>query len=222
MRYVGNKNFAGVIEFLINRLPKSEEYFSLFMGSGGLENSVYTSAVTFICAEKNPKCKKYSSSTAVLAYNDYKDLLEDYKGVMQRDFVFADPPYLFSSRRSGKRYYEFEFTHNDHLEFLGLMSNLKARVMITHPKNDLYDEHLKGWFCEEYEYMSRQGIQKDAVYMNYDYKKLELLNYNAMGSGFVERQGIKRQRKNVVNKWKRMPFHIREAIKLELKKEGLI
>lgn len=34
-RYPGNKDFSNVIHFLINRLPKSKRYFSLFFGSGG-------------------------------------------------------------------------------------------------------------------------------------------------------------------------------------------
>lgn len=60
-KYVGNKNIPGVIEFLANRVPKSDRYFSLFMGSAGIENSVYTAAATFICSEKNRELWKYKN-----------------------------------------------------------------------------------------------------------------------------------------------------------------
>lgn len=218
--YVGNKNFPGVIEFLINRLPKSNRYFSLFLGSAGLELSVYTSSVNFICAEKN--LKLWTKKTKpILHYKCYQDLLED-NVFTSADFIFADPPYRFCSRRSGKKYYEFEFSELDHIAFLNYMVSIKAKIMITHPKNKMYCNALRGWYVEDFSYMTRGGWFHDALYTNYDTSSIILLNYKCLGSNFVERQAIKRQRKNIVEKFKRLPKHIRDALILNLKREKLL
>lgn len=220
--YPGNKNFSNVIHFLVNRLPKSDRYFSLFFGSGGLEQSIYTADAHFVCAEKNPECLKYlNPALATIDYSCYKDLLSAYN-FTSNDFIFADPPYMFSSRRSGKIYYKYEFTEEDHIEFLSLIKNNPARVLITHPVNDLYDEYLSDWSKEEFVYMTRQGTFIDTVYLNYSTADIELLNYDCLGTDFTDRQRIKRQRKNILEKFKRLDPHIRRAISRELVNHQLL
>lgn len=108
------------------------------------------------------------------------------------------------------------------IEFLNYMISCKAKVMITHPKCKLYDEKLKGWSIEEFEYMTRGGLFKDALYTNYSIADIELLNYKVLGKNFIERQAIKRQRKNIINKFKNMDKFIRLALIEELKKEKLL
>ncbi len=219
--YIGNKDFSNVIHFLVNRLPKSERYFSLFYGSGGLEKSIYTAAAHFICAEKNPDCKKYETSMSTIEYYDYKDLLEE-NVFTQEDFVFADPPYMFSTRRDARKYYKFEFDLNDHIEFLNYMISLPCRIMITHPECDLYNEYLKDWKRVDLKYMTQQGWFTDSVYMNYEPDEMELLNYDCLGNDFVDRQRIKRQRKNIVNKFKNLDPLVLKAIIKDLKNECLV
>ena len=221
-KYIGNKDFSNVIHFLINRLPKSERYFSLFYGSGGLEKSIYTAAAHFICAEKNPECKKYETSmTASIEYSDYKHLIE--QNVFTRDdFVFADPPYIISTRKSGKAFYKFEFDISQHIEFLNYMGSMKAKTMITHPECDLYNSYLKGWFRVDLRYMTQGGWFTDSVYMNYNPEEIELLSYECLGKDFTDRQRIKRQRANIVNKFKNLDPQIRKGIANELRKEQLL
>jgi|GEM_PF-4148055 len=218
--YVGNKNIPGVIEYLTNRIPKSERYFSLFMGMAGLENSVYTADAIFTCSEMDTDLWKYSGKNKV-THRNYLDLLEE-NVLSGHDFVFADPPYTFCTRRSGRKYYKFEFTIENHRQFLHKMNSLESQIMITHPKCKLYDDALKGWNSETFTYMSREGLFHDNLYTNYDVSTLELLNYEVLGKDFIERQAIKRQRKNIVQKFKRMPKHHLDALIIQLKKEELI
>jgi site-specific DNA-adenine methylase len=220
--YIGNKDFSNVIHFLVNRLPKSKNYYSLFYGSGGLEKSIYTADAKFICAERNPDCKKHETSmTATIEYLDYKDLIEE-NVFTPDDFVFADPPYMFSTRRAGKKYYKFEFNLEDHKGFLRRMLSLPCRVMITHPECDLYNEYLKGWKRVDLKYMTQQGWFTDSVYMNYEPENIELLNYDCLGKDFTDRQRIKRQRKNIINKFKNLDPSILKAVVRDLKEESLI
>ncbi len=221
-KYVGNKDFSNVIHFLINRLPKSKRYFSLFFGGGGLENSIYTAGAHFVCSEKNPDCKMYEVPTmATIDFFDYQDLIDAF--VFDRsDFIFADPPYMFSSRTTGRKYYKYEFTEEDHIAFLDHIQNIQARVMITHPENDLYNSKLSHWNKEPFSYMTRQGMYNDCVYMNYSRADIELLNYDCLGEDFTDRQRIKRQRSNVVTKFKNLDLHVRQAIVRELRNENLL
>lgn len=221
-KYIGNKDFSNVIHFLVNRLPKSERYFSLFYGAGGLEKSIYTAAAHFVCSEKNPDCKKHETSMmATIEYSDYKDLLEE--NVFTRsDFVFVDPPYMFSTRRAARKYYKFEFNENDHIELLNYMVPMSCRIMITHPECDLYNEYLKGWKRVDLKYMTRKGWFTDSVYMNYEPSNIELLNYDCLGKDFTDRQRIKRQRKNIINKFKSLDPLILKAVVRDLKEESLI
>ncbi|WP_320019483.1 DNA adenine methylase [Labilibaculum manganireducens] len=153
-KYIGNKDFSNAIHFLI----KSKNYYSLFYGSGGLEKSIYTADAKFICAEKNPECKKHETSMmATIEYSDYKDLIED-NVFTREDFIFADPPYKFSTRRAGRKYYKFEFSEKDHIEFLNYIAWLPSRIMLTHPECDLYNEYLKDWYREDLHYMTHAGL----------------------------------------------------------------
>jgi site-specific DNA-adenine methylase len=220
-KYVGNKNIPGVIEFLANRVPKSKRYFSLFMGAAGLENSVYTAAATFVCSERNTDLWKFKGNNQVL-FERYQDLLEANVFESSYDFIFADPPYKFSTRRSQRKYYKFEFETSDHIEFLKHMTSLDCKIMITHPKCELYDNYLKNWISEPFQYMTREGTFYDNLYTNFVGSDIELLTYDALGDNFIERQAIKRQRKNIVEKFKRLPKHNLDAIILELKKEKII
>lgn len=213
--YIGNKNIPGVIELLVNNLPKSSRYFSLFFGSGGLENSVYTSGANWVCAEKDEKCMQYQSAQAVIEFKCYKVLLAAFV-FNNSDFIFADPPYMFSSRRSEKSYYKHEFNDTDHEHLLKKLVNLNCRVMLTHPKSELYMRYLAEWTCVPFTYQSRQGLFEDCLWLNYDPAGLELINYNALGSNFVERQAIKRKRSNFVRKFKELSFHERASVIAEL------
>ncbi|MBP0902403.1 DNA adenine methylase [Mariniflexile gromovii] len=218
-KYIGNKNVPGVIEFLINRVPKSERYFSFFTGGAGLENSVYTRDVYFTCSEKD---KSLHGIHKGFYYNDYRSVIED-NVFTSADFIFCDPPYLLKTRKSKKKLYKYDWETPEHIEFLNYIMGLKKpRIMITHPKCELYDQQLKDWSIEEFEYMTRSGIFKDGLYTNYNAADIELITYECLGDNFIERQAIKRQRKNIVNKFKNMDCKKRHAIIEELRKEMLL
>jgi len=221
--YVGNKNFSNVIHFLVNHLPLSDRYFSLFFGSGGLENSVYTATANWICSEIDPFCKKYEKPPqSIIEFSYYKYLIESFV-FTSSDLIFADPPYMLSSTRAGKNYYPFGFTTHDHIEFLNYMISCNANIMITHPECNLYSSMLPEWNIIPFSYMTRGGIFRDCLYTNFSIgSRVELLSYDCLGHNFIDRQRIKRQRSNIVNKFKRLNPQIRFSILKALKKEKLL
>jgi len=213
--YIGNKGGQGIREFLINRVPKSNNYYSLFYGGGGFENSVLMLNTKWVCSEINPSNIKYQTKLCQILYKDYRSLIAD-NNFTRDDFIFADPPYLFDNRLSKSVYYSFEFSIADHLIFLKIVNSIKAKVLITHPKNNLYDKHLKGWYNLKFSYMSRAGWIEDSIYCNYIPSKTELLNYECIGDNSTHRQQIKRKRNNIVKKINSLSFHEIMSIKREL------
>ena len=68
----------------------------------------------------------------------------------------------------------------------------------------MYNGFLKSWNKIPFSYQTRQGIFNDCLFMNYNTADIELLNYDGLGNNFIERQAIKRQRINIINKFKRL------------------
>jgi len=100
------------------------------------------------------------------AWSNDKYLIESFV-FTDSDLIFADPPYLLSSIRSGKNYYPFRFTTHDHIEFLNYMISCNANIMITHPECNLYSSMLPEWNIIPFSYMTRGGIFRDCLYTNF-------------------------------------------------------
>lgn len=75
-----------------------------------------------------------------------------YKNVL----IYADPPYLLSTR-TGKQYAN-EMTDQDHVELLELLLQHPGPVIISGYQNELYDSMLKGW--------SKNAMNSNAEYYN--------------------------------------------------------
>lgn len=214
--YIGNKGGQGIKEQLINHFPSCHRYFSLFFGKGGFEKCNLTKGITWICAEKDVSLHDNAYDVARTVFNDYDSCLDSFE-FSTNDFVFADPPYMFSTRRSRKKYYKHEFNDDDHIKFLTRVHSLKCMCMITHPENDLYNEFLESWFKIPMRYQTRGGMFEDCIYLNYNSCSIELYNYSCIGSNFIERQQIKRKRANFIKKFEALSFHEQRAIMQHIK-----
>lgn len=69
-------------------------------------------------------------------------------------FFYCDPPYLDAEHYYGKA----NFAYDDHHVLAELLHGVKAKVMITHYQNGLYDDLYKGWY--RYEFYSFKGSHK--------------------------------------------------------------
>lgn len=107
-----------------------------------------------------------SFRNAVDSLNDVSERLRnvcienlDYTSCIQRydskdTLYFCDPPYL-----NAEHYYNKDsFTHDDHHTLANLLHGVKAKVMITHYQNGLYDKLYQDW--QRYEYLSFKGSHK--------------------------------------------------------------
>lgn len=206
MAYIGNKNFNGVLETLINQIPCSHRYFSLFTGGGGLEFCNSLNHLQWICAEKDSRLHSSISLHSSIVFSDYKYLIAGFTFTSD-DFIFIDPPYMFSTRRAGKKYYKHEFTVSDHKHLLKFISTTTAKVCVTHPPCSLYFQNLVHFTFIPLSYQSRQGIFNDGIWINYDISQLLLATPAVIGGNAMERQMIKRKLSSLERKISALSLH---------------
>ena len=57
--------------------------------------------------------------------------------------IYADPPYLLSTR--GGKQYQHEMTEQDHLDLLSALKRHKGPVVLSGYPSEMYDQELSGW-----------------------------------------------------------------------------
>lgn len=90
--------------------------------------------------------------------------------------IYADPPYLLSTRR--QRYYNMEMTDNEEHEILlNVLKSHLGPVMLSGYDSDLYNDFLNGWRKTEIKTQAEQGKQRvEVIWMNFDcgYEQLKM------------------------------------------------
>ncbi|MHB8147027.1 MAG: DNA adenine methylase [Vulcanimicrobiaceae bacterium] len=62
--------------------------------------------------------------------------------------VYADPPYVMSSRKTAGKRYRFEMTDDGHRELAAVLRNLQSMVIVSGYTSELYEELYEGWHVE--------------------------------------------------------------------------
>jgi DNA adenine methylase len=89
--------------------------------------------------------KRLRGSTANLVQIEHRDALQlieqyDHPEVL----MYLDPPYVQSARKSGKLYHH-EMDDSQQMELLRIISQSKAKIIISGYQSKLYNEALQGW-----------------------------------------------------------------------------
>lgn len=137
------------------------------------------------------------------------------------EFVYADPPYVMSSRSSQRRYYRHEYDESDHVRLLNLLKSLPCNVMVSGYWSDLYADMLEGWHTTSFSAQTRGGTATEWLWMNYE-EPVQLHDYRYLGSDFRERERIKRKASRWVNRFDALPLLERQAIVSQLKNAGVL
>ena len=81
--------------------------------------------------------------------------------------IYADPPYLLSTRH-GKQY-RCEMTENDHAELLDALRAHKGPVLLSGYDSDLYNEKLSDWHREEISVIAQTATKRrEVLWMNFE------------------------------------------------------
>lgn len=233
--YPGAKTNSGLIQFLINNMQLHDCYFELFAGTAKLFRTKRPAAYNWIndidpkapaLIDKNDiykECFTIMSMTAVIELTDYdKNIVyscieamaiieKNAKYFNRNHFIYLDPPYTFSSRRSGKKYYKHEVDFDYHRRLLDKIQSIDANVMISTKEDDLYNEKLKSWRKASFLTTDRQGTYEEIIFMNYDPPAL-LHQYDFLGKNFTDRQRIQRKIKRLNDKISMLPGDEKNAL----------
>jgi len=218
MYYPGNKNIPGLIHKIVNQIPVCKYFYEPFAGSAAVSKFLSVlpgMPAQFYVTDLNPAIIDsitYTSGIKASITNGFtviNNIIEHGSGT--DNFVFIDPPYYHSTRRSHTAIYKHEFSHADHVQLLKFVLQLRCNCMIIHPVCDLYDHALKSFRTIQLSirYHNKTSIEK--LYMNYPGPE-QLLTYVFTGKDCWDRQRIKRKGDRLVQKLSTLPAMERNYI----------
>jgi DNA adenine methylase len=82
-------------------------------------------------------------------------------------FIYADPPYVRSTRHG--RLYACEMTDSDHIALLELLLKHPGPAMLSGYDNEIYNNMLSGWYTEKRIAACEGGTKRtEVLWMNYE------------------------------------------------------
>lgn len=221
MRYTGGKNGAGVYQTIINRIPVHSVYVEPFAGSAAIYRRKRPAASSVLMERDPAQASKLamlaSRSTIVKCVDAVLDLESLLPTMGDGWFVYLDPPYVHEARRD-VNLYRFEMTDEQHRHLVGsllpAMSDRGVKWMLSGYRNTIYAEasSLHGWWEHDFQAMTRRGVATETLWMNYDPCAAAIAESTYAGSGFRERERIKRKAQRWANKFWALPAMEQQAI----------
>lgn len=205
-RFVGSKNGSGVWQQIISQMPPHEVYIEPFLGGGavmlhkrpailniGVESDAGVAEA--FPAASIPSCK-------VINGDGIQYLRERRCRIC--DLVYADPPYVMSTRSCQSGYYRNEWDDQDHLRLLEVVKSLPCYVILSGYWSELYANELTDWRTYAFWTVKRNGKRvQEWLWMNYP-EPFELHDYRFIGVNFRERERIKRKKERWKNRLETM------------------
>lgn len=127
------------------------------------------------------------------------------------EFVYMDPPYLRSTRRTAKRLYRFELSEAQHVDLLSMANRLPCYVAISGYWSPLYAEALQQWRSIKFTAATRGRSAVEQLWLNYP-EPTELHDYRYLGGEKRERERITRKARTWAAGLARLPQHEQNAI----------
>ncbi len=199
MSYPGGKGASGVYQRLINQIPPHRVYIETHLGSGAIMRRKRPAQINLgLDVDSEVVTSWKGHPYARVKQCDAGAFLADYSFAGD-EFVYVDPPYLRSTRRSGRSIYAFEYTQEQHESLLDALVKLPCCVMVSGYWSQLYAARLEKWRTMTYAVRTRSGATaQEWVWMNYAEPET-LHDYRYLGEDYRERERIRRR----VNRWKK-------------------
>jgi DNA adenine methylase len=207
MSYDGGKGGAGVAQWIINQIPPHRTYIEAFAGGAAIARTIRPAERTILIEvdpdqaarlRADPAFGGTGTRSATVICGDALTALTMLKKQRQIDaqtFLYADPPYLLSTRSTQRPIYRHEFGEiEQHRQLLTALRRLPCMVAISGYWSALYEMELAGWRASQFWTVDRGGNRREEwLWMNYA-EPLELHDYRFLGSNFRERERIKRKK----------------------------
>lgn len=216
--YFGGKGASGTFQTIINEIRPHDVFISPFLGHDAIIRNIKPAATTIgidassqiinLWKEQNLKMQLINGCGI--------NFLEKLRPENNLKYtIYCDPPYPLMSRKSQRQEYKHGLSESDHLRLLQIIKKLPNKsfdILISTYKNDLYNEHLKGWRLLKFKSQTRHGPSIEYLYMNFNNSESILHDYSYIGSNFRERERIKKKVNRWVKKLKELPLYERNAI----------
>lgn len=214
MSYPGGK--ARCFQHLINLIPPHDTYIETHLGGGAVLRNK-TPAATNIGIDRDPTVVRQFQKDFGSGYQFIIGRAEEFLAGVTfsgTEFVYLDPPYWPAARRSPRALYRYDYSEADHCALLDQIRTLPCAVMISGYRNSYYDEVLHDWERRSFPGISRMGSREETVWLNYEPRLLHDMRY--LGKDFRERQSIKRRRDRWIQRFRREPLSIQQAVLADL------
>ncbi len=225
--YPGAKAGPGVYQTIISHMPPHRCYVEPFVGSGAVllhkrpaQRSVVIDADAKVCEIWSAFAFYDPDRVPGLSvvHGDSLKLLSSVLDLPEladpATLVYADPPYLRSTRRSAEPMYRHEMTAEQHELLAHLLAGLRCQVILSGYANPIYARVLKDWRRVDFGAQTRQGPAVESMWLNFE--PVALHDYSYLGADFRERERIKRKRLRWRKRLAAMPALERQAIMAEL------
>lgn len=208
---LGSKAASGAYQAIIALMPPHDTFIDLYAGSGAIVSrkppclQSYAVDLDPSMLERIPDAPRLTK-----VRGSARSFLDGFNyAAAGRLLIYADPPYLHSTRTSRSRY-RFEMTDSDHLDLLRDLRAVPASVMLSGYPSALYDANLPGWHSIEFQVMTRGGVRTEKVWFNFEPTKVSSSLY--AGRDFTDRQRIKRKAQRWAANYVTMPPGERLAV----------
>lgn len=213
MGYMGAKNGAGVYQAIVALMPPHDTYIEPFVGSGAILARKAPAGRTIVldkAAEMVDRLRSEKIEALCGCALEYLAALDVAQ--LGRVLVYADPPYLLSTRTGAGRY-RHEFTEADHralAEALKRLSGLGVAVIVSGYPSLLYGALYEGWNTRELQAMTRGGVRTEKLWFNFEPGAAHWATF--AGRNFTDRQRIKRKAERWARMFLALPPAERQAI----------
>ncbi|NOQ31527.1 MAG: DNA adenine methylase [Helicobacteraceae bacterium] len=213
MNYNGGKGASGVHQQIINKMPKHRVYIETHLGGGSILLKKKKASCNIAIEIDTAELKKFKYSISKNDDGAHEFINDncinfltnyDFKGY---ELVYADPPYVFETRKNKKALYKHEYDNNDHIELLELLDSLNCFVMISGYESELYTKLLNKdkWHLFTFNSMTRKGVRTEALWCNFIPGEHIKHDYSYIGADFRERERIKRKSQRWINNLDKLP-----------------
>ena len=215
MEYLGSKAASGASQQIIALMPPHDTYIEAYLGTGAVLARKPPSLRT-IGIERDDLMIAHARTQFPDVQLEHGDALAylsqfDYAAA-GRTLIYADPPYMKSTRTSSSRY-RHDYEHGDHVDMLNILvqaSHAGALVMLSGYPNELYDSTLQGWHTHTFQSMTRGGVRTEKLWMSYKPEAAYWASF--AGKDYMERQRIKRKAERWAARYSALPPAERLAV----------
>jgi DNA adenine methylase len=210
---VGSKAVMGAAQRIVSEMPAHELYIEAFAGSAAV-GRLKKRCELEVYIERDP----YTAAALHQTMPDRQIVIGDCTQILVPESVhseavlYADPPYLMSTRSSKRKYYRYELSSDaGHARLLEWLLRFRCRVLLSGYWSELYLALLPGWRMVQFGVVTRGGRALECLWMNFPPTE-NLHDTRFVGTDFRDRERIKRKASRWARRIQAMPAAERAAV----------